>query len=302
MIIEGECSLITERLSLLKPNYLRLYLIQIIENIGCLSVTDDNTDVLLRVCSDYKNKQHMSCNESCNEQSIESLLLSLNLCYFYSELFEFYVSYFSVPWQKCPMLVSSRKISLVKGMAIVPCNQWNSLLVDLFRLIYIKSLHRIQRSMSALDENNLQIEYLNDRINNYYCSKIDFWRNTGEEISLEELYIEKQLLPPCMILSLNSLFTNHRLAHYPRYRLTLFLKDIGVSLDQTLKLFKQEYSKSGNLGSTCMHNWEQHYKQIEYNVRHTYGILGSKKNYQMTSCAYMQVSYVESYKINCVSI
>lgn len=85
LIIEGECSLIIERLSLLKPNYLRLYLIQIIEDIGCLSVSDDNTDVLLRVCSDYKNKQHIPCNESCNEQSIESLFLRLNLYYLYSK-------------------------------------------------------------------------------------------------------------------------------------------------------------------------------------------------------------------------
>lgn len=143
--------------------------------------------------------------------------------------------------------------------------------------------------MSALDNTNLQFEYLNEKLNRYYNSKITFWKNMDKQISLEELNLNKILLPPCMLLSLNSLFTNHRLAHDPRYRLTLFLKDIGVSLDQTLKIFQQEYSKCGNQKSTCTHSWDEHKKQIEYNVRHTYGMVGSKKNYQMTTCVLMQV-------------
>lgn len=71
MVIEGECRLITERLNLLQPNYLRKYLIKIIDDIGRLSVIDDNIDVLLKVCSEYKNKQHVTCNEDCSIQSIE---------------------------------------------------------------------------------------------------------------------------------------------------------------------------------------------------------------------------------------
>lgn len=185
--------------------------------------------------------------------------------------------------------MSNCKVHLIEGIAIVPCSQWNNMLVDLFRLIYIKSLHHIRHSMSVFAENKLQVEYLSDKINWYYNTKVAFWKNINEEISLEELNVKKSLLPPCMLLSLNALFTNHRLAHDPRYRLTLFLKDIGVPLDQTIMLFKQEYSKCGNLGSTCTHNWEEHYRQIEYNVRHTYGTVGSKKSYQMISCSSMQV-------------
>lgn len=48
MIIEGECRLITEHLNLLTPNYLRKYLILIIDHITFLNVTDDNLDVLLK--------------------------------------------------------------------------------------------------------------------------------------------------------------------------------------------------------------------------------------------------------------
>lgn len=185
--------------------------------------------------------------------------------------------------------MSKQQVYLSEGIATVPCNQWNSLLVDLFRISYIKSLFYIRRSMSALAENNLQVEYLNDKINTYYNSKVILFNNLNESISLKEINLKKQLLPPCILLSLNSLYTNHRLAHDPRYRLTLFLKEVGVPLDQTLMLFKQEYSKCGNAGSTCTHTWEEHCKKIEYNVQHTYGKLGSKRNYQMTSCAVIQV-------------
>ncbi|VVC28967.1 DNA primase large subunit, eukaryotic/archaeal [Cinara cedri] len=261
-IIEGECSLITERL--LKPNFFKKYLNKIIEDIQCFSLTDDNIDVLLKVCLEYKKKTHATCFENCNEQYIE------------------------VPWQKCPTLVSSRKINLIEGIAIVPCSQWNILLVDLFRLIYIKSLYRIHRSISTLAEKSLQIEYLQDKINWFYNSKIAFWKNINKQISLDELFLKKQLLPPCMLISLNSLTANHRLTHHPRYLLTLFLKDIGVPIDQTLMLFEREYSKCGNLKSACTHNWKGHHRQIEYNVQHTYGLVGSKKKYQMKSCAEMQ--------------
>ncbi|XP_027843521.2 DNA primase large subunit-like [Aphis gossypii] len=269
MVIEGECRLISERLNLMKPNYLRKYLIKIIDDIRLFDVTNDNIDVLLKFCSEYKDKQHVPCNEHCSAQSIE------------------------VPWQKCLTLVSNRKVHLNQGIAIVPCNQWNSVLVDLFRIIYIKSLRTIRRSMSASNSNNLQIEYLSEKINGYYNSKIAFWKNIDKQVSLEELISNKISIPPCMLLSLNSLFTNHRLAHDPRYRLTLFLKDIGIPFEQTLALFQQEYSKCGNLGSACTHSWDKHHKQIEYNVRHTYGMVGSKKDYQMTSCVLMQKQNIQ---------
>lgn len=73
MIIEGECYLITERLSLLKPNFLRKYLIKIIEDIELLSVIDDNIGVLLKVCLEYKNKQHEPCSDNCNTQYIKGV-------------------------------------------------------------------------------------------------------------------------------------------------------------------------------------------------------------------------------------
>lgn len=148
--------------------------------------------------------------------------------------------------------------------------------------------------MSALSKNSLQVEYLSEQINKYYYSEIVSWKNTNEVMNLEELNSHKKCLPPCMLLSLNSLFKNHRLAHDPRYRLTLFLKEIGVPMDQTLLLFKEEYSKCGSLESTCTHTWENHYQQIEYNVKHTYGMVGSKKIYQMTPCATMQVCCIDS--------
>lgn len=188
--------------------------------------------------------------------------------------------------------MSSHKLSIIGGTAVVPCNQWNNLLIDLFRIIYTKSLFHICRCMSSLSEKNLQVEYLRDKINDYYYSKVGFWKNINEPVSLVKL--NKQLLPPCMSLSLNSLYTNHRLAHNPRYQLTLFFKEIGVPLDDTLLLFKQEYSKFSNSESTCIHTWENHYKSIEYNVRHTYGTVGSKKNYKMPSCMVMQVGLFSS--------
>lgn len=86
MIIEGECRLITERLSLMKPNLLRTNLIKTIEDIELLSSTDDTINVLLKVCLDFKNKQHEPCGEQCNINNINGLLL-INYYNFISNCF-----------------------------------------------------------------------------------------------------------------------------------------------------------------------------------------------------------------------
>jgi len=84
LIIRGECNLIRERLNLLKLNDLIKYLIQIIEDIKLFNVTDDNLDVLLGVCSEYKRKQHAPCSLHCSAEFITSLLIkSLCICYYF---------------------------------------------------------------------------------------------------------------------------------------------------------------------------------------------------------------------------
>lgn len=98
MIIEGECFLITERLNLLKPSIFRKYLIKIIEDIQLLNTTDDNIENLLKVCLEYKNKQHEPCNECCNLHSIEGLLIFIiylfYYCFSFVHLIKFYVFQF----------------------------------------------------------------------------------------------------------------------------------------------------------------------------------------------------------------
>jgi len=84
MIVEGECNLMSERLSLMKPNFLRKYLIKIIEDIQFVNLSNDNIDTLLKICSEYKNKQHIPCSEYCNLHSIEGALIKFNISYFCS--------------------------------------------------------------------------------------------------------------------------------------------------------------------------------------------------------------------------
>jgi hypothetical protein len=78
MIIEGECRLIKERLHLLKPNFLRKYLTKTIEDIQVFNYNDDNINVLLKICSEYKDKQHLPCDEHCSLEFIEGLSIKFN--------------------------------------------------------------------------------------------------------------------------------------------------------------------------------------------------------------------------------
>lgn len=86
LIIEGECRLITQRLHLLKPYFLRKCLTKIIEDIKNCSITDDNLGVLLKVCLEYKDKQHELCDEQCITNYIKGLLMQFEMCCYSSNI------------------------------------------------------------------------------------------------------------------------------------------------------------------------------------------------------------------------
>jgi DNA primase large subunit len=100
-----------------------------------------------------------------------------------------------------------------------------------------------------------------------------------------------RFFPPCMSNSLKGLRTHHRLCHQPRVQLTLFLKSIGLRVDDCLRLLQEEYSKPACQGQAhkCAHSWQKDSSRYIYGTRHLYGLEGSRKNYSSHSCGSIQV-------------
>jgi DNA primase large subunit len=80
--------------------------------------------------------------------------------------------------------------------------------------------------------------------------------------------------PPCMVQLYKQLQAKHHLKHSGRLQLGLFLKGAGLPLDEALIFWKGMFEGSGK-------NFEKEYL---YNIKHSYGKEGAKKNYSPMGC------------------
>ncbi len=88
----------------------------------------------------------------------------------------------------------------------------------------------------------------------------------------------EDLFPPCMRILLEKLRATGYLTHGERLQLGLFLKWLGMPLEEQLKFW---YSFAvDNVGMT----WEEFEKKGGYYIKHIYGLVGSRKNYQAPKC------------------
>ena len=69
----------------------------------------------------------------------------------------------------------------------------------------------------------------------------------------------------------------HTLKHTGRQQYGLFLKGIGVSLDDSIEFFKREFTKRIPEG--------KFHKEYTYNIRHNYGKEGKRADYTAWNCS-----------------
>ncbi|XP_066603835.1 uncharacterized protein [Prorops nasuta] len=160
-----------------------------------------------------------------------------------------------VRFELLPNLIKSRKVTINAGYAIIYCSQWKLLLESLF-FTYL----RIQK--------------------NIFKSETKYGIITAVNINTESNHF-----PPCMKHLHTVLRNKHRLSHYARFTLSLFLKDCGMELNDAIIYWKEEYSKEHNCNSVCLHNWNASEKKFIYSIRHLYGLEGSKKDYAAPDCS-----------------
>ncbi|KAK9882802.1 hypothetical protein WA026_023316 [Henosepilachna vigintioctopunctata] len=199
-----------------------------------------------------------------------------------------------VPFQYCSRLIAARKVNLKNGFAIVDCYQWKEILPAFFESylqIILKEMKYSRNVRNTLSD--YRILGCLEKIRNHFSTRdaISF-----ETISLKDLKKESLFFPLCMKTMYDSLKLNHRLTHNERFSLSLFLKDIGLSLDDSIEFWKREYVKKQSSCSKCIHSWQDNEKKYIYGIRHLYGLEGSRKKYSAKSCNELQTAEL---RINC---
>ncbi|XP_029653930.1 DNA primase large subunit-like [Octopus sinensis] len=174
-----------------------------------------------------------------------------------------------LPFAEAVELVGKRAVLLHKGNAYLTQNQLMPSVCSLFRTYLSQSLSSISNSLGNLfdEDNRMQpiLEELSmDLVEN------DIPANHSEL----KLYIKH--FPLCMRVIHEVLRQLHHMRHWGRQQYGLFLKAIGLPLEESLKFWREEFTHKMDV--------DKFEKNYAYNIRHNYGKEGRRTDYTPHSC------------------
>lgn len=182
--------------------------------------------------------------------------------------------FFRVPFTDVLELVRSRKVFVHAGFAYIPSSEFVAVMSSVFRASLVQALMITYRRLPNVDD-----ERLAPLLKGLHSSYVgdDFKTPKGAEICIEDLDKHaKTSYPLCMRFLHEALRTNHHLRHFGRLQYGLFLKGIGVTLQDAMRFWREEFTKIMDV--------DKFEKEHAYNVRYNYGQEGKRTNYTPYSC------------------
>ncbi|CAM9010775.1 unnamed protein product [Wickerhamomyces anomalus] len=188
-------------------------------------------------------------------------------------------NFIKLPFENVSDLVSHRSIFLHKGYAYIPQFQQLQLLLNEYQSHLSAQLLSAAHAFPSLDEDDRILPILTHLSTNSNVSYTpDYESANSSDINAKSIYTKKinSNFPLCASQLMNGLNQTHHLKYIARQQFTLFLKGIGLSLDQALEYWQNEFTRSISL--------DKFQKEYAYNIRHTYGKEGARINYKPWDC------------------
>ncbi|XP_028034027.1 DNA primase large subunit-like [Bombyx mandarina] len=171
-------------------------------------------------------------------------------------------------------LVKARKVFLNGGYAYIPHRDFISVLAAQYRTHLKQNLAKACHHLCEIEQDERLVCLLKGLHQSYSGND---YSETKAVIPIESLdSISTKSFPLCMRQLHEQLRIAHHLKHGGRLQYGLFLKGIGVTLEDSLRFWREEFIKIMDL--------DKFEKQYAYNVRYNYGKEGSKRNYSPFSC------------------
>lgn len=185
-------------------------------------------------------------------------------------------SYFKVEWTKVPDLVSMRKVLIIAGMAYVPVSEQSSMISAEYAERLANALQMTARALPRLDEDDRLIPVLEHLSKGFVAPGYSSSGGTvSGQVTAAQIPSLLNHFPLCMRVMHDNLQYAHHLKHNERLQYGLFLKGIGLNVEEALVFWRQGFSKCTD---------DKFAKEYRYNVRYNYGLEGSRKNHKPYSC------------------
>ncbi|XP_053978780.1 DNA primase large subunit-like isoform X1 [Hylaeus volcanicus] len=186
------------------------------------------------------------------------------------------IEFYKVPFQKVADLVKSRKVYLSLGKAYISQENLVSLFVTYFRKNLIDGMEYAKKYVSNISDDERLMSYVKSLPGAFSGMTRVVWTTTTTPVEkLDEL--SKTSYPLCMRTLHEGLRTQHHLKNSARIQYGLFIKGIGVTLEDALRFWKMEFTKKIDP--------DKFDKQYAYSIRHIYGKEGKQTNYTPLGCS-----------------
>lgn len=170
-----------------------------------------------------------------------------------------------------------------KGYAYVSLKDIEVIAKSQFREKLIKELYQAKKQLPTILRDDRLCQML---MNLTKHESIDFNFTDivkpvdSDKIRLSDLeYHSRKSFPPCMKGLFAALKNQHHLKHFGRLQLGLFLKGIGLSVDESLQFWRQELTKKAGMDT------DKFEKNYAYNIKHMFGQEGKRNDYKPWSCS-----------------
>ncbi|NXX30997.1 PRI2 primase, partial [Nicator chloris] len=138
-------------------------------------------------------------------------------------------------------LFRARRVFIKDGFAYVPFKEIDAIVLNNYRTKLSKALALTARSLPAIQSDERLQPLLNHLSHSYVGPDYSIQKNTGK-ISLDQIdALSVKSFPLCMRQLHRALRDSHHLRHGGRMQYGLFLKGIGLTLEQALEFWKKEF-------------------------------------------------------------
>ncbi|KAB0797933.1 hypothetical protein PPYR_08926 [Photinus pyralis] len=185
-------------------------------------------------------------------------------------------NFYKVPFNSVTSLVNARRVFVKNGQAYIPQFELVTCIQSIFRARLSEALAQLSHIIPNVDD-----ERLNNLLQNLHISYTGQDYNglpdNKSNVRAEFLdYYSKKQFPLCMRHIHQVLRSTHHLKYRCRLQYGLFLKGLGLSLEECLKVWRDEFTK------TMDENTFE--KKYAYGVKHQHGKVGGMVNYKPYSC------------------
>ncbi|KAJ9593453.1 hypothetical protein L9F63_014982 [Diploptera punctata] len=196
------------------------------------------------------------------------------------ENYEFY----RVPFIEVQDLVRSRRVYISGGYAYVPSTDLISILSSVFRTNLAHGMALTVNKLPYLEGDERIFNLLKD-LHHSYTGDEYVKKNNAGSVHLEDIdTLSRHSFAPCMRQLHEHLRATHHMRYGGRMQYGLFLKGIGVSLEDSMKFWREEFTK--------MMDIDKFEKGYSYNIRHSYGQEGKRADYSPYNCIKIIMSNV----------